>query len=325
MAQKISDQSPPLPGIISTLTTGFEFTTRHVWLTFIPIVLDIYFWLGPRLNITGIVSEATSFLSEEPAYSGLVEEILAMAPRINLFTYLSVPIVGVPALMSGTIPEDTPIKPLNFELTDFLSWLLILIILTLLGLGLTTIYLSLISWVLKREKGYEIPGILDFTGSTLLAIIRLIGLAVGFVIILFLVTLPLLPIAFIMGLVNSTLMLGVLLIAFLIVAAYLSLAVPGIIYNNRPIFKAIMESIRLVYRNMLPTVNILLVVILIINGTNLLWHMADNGSWLTLVSIIGHAFISTGLAAAIIIFYRDRYLMLIDSNSTSVQEEYPND
>jgi hypothetical protein len=325
MAQKISDQTPPLPGIIATLTTGFEFTTRHVWLTIIPIGLDIFYWLGPRLHITGIVSEATALLTDEPSYSGLVDEILAMAPRINLFTYLSVPIVGVPALMGGTIPENTPIKPINFELTDMLSWLLILLALTLLGLGLTTIYLSLISWVLKSEEGYEFPGILDFTGSTLLAILRLIGLAVAFVITLFLVALPLLPVAFIMGLINSTLMLGVLLIAFLIVAVYLSLAVPGIIYNNRPMFRAIMESIRLVYRNMLPTVNILLVVILIINGTNLLWHMADNGSWLTLISIMGHAFISTGLAVAIIIFYRDRYLMFIDSNSTSVQEEFPND
>ena len=248
-----------------------------------------------------------------------------MAPRINLFTYLSVPIVGVPALMSGTIHENTPIIPLNFELTDFQSWLLILIVLTLLGLGLTTIYLSLISWVLKNEEGDEIPGIFDLTASTLLAIFRLLGLAIAFVITLFLVTLPLLPIAFIMGLINSTLMLGVLLIAFLIVAAYLSLAVPGIIYNNRPIFKAITESIRLVYRNMLSTVNILLLIIVIINGTNLLWHMADNGSWLTLISIIGHAFISTGLAVAIIIFYRDRYLLLIASNSTSVHEEFPND
>ncbi|GMQ78425.1 MAG: hypothetical protein BMS9Abin02_0935 [Anaerolineae bacterium] len=325
MAQKISDQTPPLPGIIATLTTGFEFTTRHVWLTIIPIGLDIFYWLGPRMNITGIVSEVTALLADEPAYSGLAEEILAMAPRINLFTYLSVPVVGVPALMGGTIPENTPIKPISFELIDFQSWLLILIALTLLGFGLTTIYLSLISRVLKSEEGYEFPGILDFTGLTLLAIFRLVGLAVAFVITLFLLTLPLLPIAFIMGLINSALMFGVLLFAFLIVAAYLSLAVPGIIYNNRPIFKAIMESIRLVYGNMLPTINILLVVILIINGTNLLWLLADNGSWLTLVSIIGHAFISTGLAVAIIIFYRDRYLLLINSNSTPVQEEFPND
>ncbi len=325
MTQKTSDQSSPLPGIISTLTTGFEFTTQHLWLIIIPIGLDIFLWLGPRLNITGIVSEATALLRDEPAYSSLVEEIVAMAPRINLFTYLSVPIVGVPALMGGTIPENTPITSISFELTDNLSWLLILITLTFLGLGLTAIYLSLICRVLKREEGREFPGVLDFAGSTFRAIFRLIGLAVAFAITLFLLTLPLLPVAFIMGLINSALMFGVFLFAFLIVATYLSLAVPGIIYNNRPIFRAIMESIRLVYRNMLPTINILLVVILIIYGTNLLWHMADNGSWLTLVSIIGHAYISTGLAVAIIIFYRDRYLSLIDSNSTSVQEEFPND
>ena len=101
MAQNNSDQKPPLPGIISTITTGFEFTTRHIWLLIIPFALDIFYWLGPRLNITGIVSEATSYLKSEPALSGLVEEILVMAPRINLFTNISVPVIGVPALMAA--------------------------------------------------------------------------------------------------------------------------------------------------------------------------------------------------------------------------------
>jgi hypothetical protein len=51
----------------------------------------------------------------------------------------------------------------------------------------------------------------------------------------------------------------------------------------------------------------LLITVLIINsGMNFLWHLADDGSWLTLVSIAGHAFITTALAVAIFVFYRDR-------------------
>ncbi len=324
MADKNKDHKPQLPGIISTITKGFEFTTRHIWLLFIPITLDIFYWLGPRLNITAIVSEAISILNSESALSGLVEEILVVAPRINLFTNISVPIIGVPALMAGTIPEDTPINTLNIELTNSLSWLFILFALTILGIGLTTIYLGLISWSLKLENGYEFPGAMEFAGSTLLAIFRLLGLGLAFMLIVFLVSLPMLPIAFILGLISTALMGGALLIIIFIVVAYLSLAIPGIIYNNRPIIKSIVESVRLVYRNMLSTVNILLIAILIINGTNILWHMADNGSWLTLISIIGHAFISTGLAASIIIFYRDRYRVYIDINSVSLEEANPN-
>ena len=324
MVQENIDQRQPPPGIISTITTGFEFTTRHIWLLLIPIALDLFYWLGPRLNITRIVAETTSYLNNEPAFAGLVEEILAIAPRINLFTNISIPIVGVPALMGGTIPEDTPINPLNYELTGSLSWMVIFLGLTFLGVGLTTIYLGLISLSLKLENGYEFPGMMQFAGSTLLAVFRLIGLGLAFLLTLFLVTLPLLPIAFVLGLFNSALMIGLFLITFFIVAVYMSLAIPGIIYNSRPIFKSIMESVRLVYRNMLPTVNILLITILVINGTNILWHLADNGTWFTLISIIGHAFISTGLAAAIIIFYRDRYLVFIDATSASLQEANPN-
>jgi hypothetical protein len=64
--------------------------------------------------------------------------------------------------------------------------------------------------------------------------------------------------------------------------------------------------VRLVRGNALQTISLLLVVMLVGGGTNQLWRLADDGSWLTMVSIAGHAFVSTGLAAAIFVFYRDR-------------------
>ena len=39
-----------------------------------------------------------------------------------------------------------------------------------------------------------------------------------------------------------------------------------------------------------------------------IWLGVDQGNWLTLISIAGHAFVSTGLVAATFIFYRDRVL-----------------
>jgi membrane-anchored glycerophosphoryl diester phosphodiesterase (GDPDase) len=102
-----------------------------------------------------------------------------------------------------------------------------------------------------------------------------------------------------------------MLVAFIVVAAYLSLAIPGIVMNNRPIFRAIRESIKLVIKNLMTTLNLLVIVFLIAIGTNLLWHLPEDGSWFTFVGIFGHAFISTALAIAIFSYYRDRYSFFI--------------
>jgi hypothetical protein len=98
----------------------------------------------------------------------------------------------------------------------------------------------------------------------------------------------------------------VLLFGFVFVAITLVLAVPAIVFRGRPVLSAVKDSIQLVYNNMMPTLNMFLLVILISTGTNLLWRLADDGSWLTLVSIAGHAFVNTALVTAIFIYYRDR-------------------
>jgi hypothetical protein len=40
-------------------------------------------------------------------------------------------------------------------------------------------------------------------------------------------------------------------------------------------------------------------------GLNFLWTIPANDSWLTLVGILGHAFIMTALLASSFVYYRD--------------------
>ena len=313
MNQNSNNESPPLPGIIATLVAGFELATSHLWLLAFPIILDLFYWLGPRLRIIDAVSDSVAILRDEPAFASLVDNMIELAPRINLFTSLSVPIIGIPALMGGLIPEETPIKTVNYEIGGDFSWILIVIALSLIGLGLTALYLYLIGRVLKVASEIELLTFSESLRSLFVAFMRLLGFVIVFAVVLLLLAIPLLPVAFLLGMINSNLFFGVILVAFIVVVAYLSLAIPGIVMNNRPIFMAIRESIKLVFRNLMQTLNLLVIVFLIANGTNLLWHMADDGSWITLVSILGHAFISTALASTIFVFYRDRYSFFIDT------------
>ena len=49
MVQK-QGQTTALPGVFSTLSAGFELTTRYLWLMLLPAALDFFLWIGPRLS-----------------------------------------------------------------------------------------------------------------------------------------------------------------------------------------------------------------------------------------------------------------------------------
>ncbi len=305
--KQVSDKKPhSQPGLIATLSAGFELTTHHLWLITLPLFLDIFYWLGPRLSVQSLVEESARILRTEPAFSETISQIVDLASQINLFTSISIPLIGIPALMSGATPDHTPLSPALMEVESVFIWLLLFVGLSLIGLMLTTTYLGLISYTLTDQNSELHFRFGQFLRHLFLSTIRLFLLGLVFVFALFVVWIPLLPIAVILGLITNSLFIVVMLFGFVIVAITLVLAVPAIVFRGRPVLGAVRDSIYLVYNNTMPTVNMLLLVILISSGTNLLWRLADDGSWLTLVSIAGHAFVNTALVTAIFIFYRDR-------------------
>lgn len=300
------------PGAIATLMAGFDLITRHIWLILLPFVLDLIYWLGPRLSIEDLARKAAEVIQAEQSLVELSEQLVQLSTGVNLVTALSVPLIGVPALMNGPIPDKAPISASVHQVGGTFQWILLFICFSLIGLGLTALYLSLISISIRESQFWHGLQIRRLTMATFRSTYRLLGLALLFVIALVMVWLPLMPVTFLLSFLGNNLFLIVLFLGFIFVATYLSLAVPSIVFQENGLLTAISESIRTVHKNLLPTVNILLLLILIGSGMNLLWHMADDGSWLTLVSIAGHAFISTALMATFIIYYRNRTSMIVE-------------
>ena len=58
MKQESDQKLQSQPGLIATLSAGFELTTHHLWLITLPLILDIFYWLGPRLSVQRIVEES---------------------------------------------------------------------------------------------------------------------------------------------------------------------------------------------------------------------------------------------------------------------------
>lgn len=299
-------------GAIATLMAGFDLITRHIWLILLPFVLDLIYWLGPRLSIEDLARKAAEVIQAEQSLVELSEQLVQLSTGVNLVTALSIPLIGVPALMNGPIPDKAPISASVHQVGGTFQWILLFICFSLIGLGLTALYLSLISISIRESQFWHGLQIRRLTMATFRSTYRLLGLALLFVIALVMVWLPLMPVTFLLSFLGNNLFLIVLFLGFIFVATYLSLAVPSIVFQENGLLTAISESIRTVHKNLLPTVNILLLLILIGSGMNLLWHMADDGSWLTLVSIAGHAFISTALMATFIIYYRNRTSMIVE-------------
>lgn len=298
-------------GIMASLAAGFDLTTKHLWLLLIPILLDLFLWIGPRLGFNSLVVQILEFLPPEADIFDISSQLLTLAPRANLFTSLSVRFIGIPALMVGISPEATPRIPEVIELMSWASFIGAFLLLTVAGLLLTGIYYTFITFALYLEEDEEVRASQKFwTPEIGRNLLRLVGVALVFLLNILIVYFPLIIISSFLFLINQTLgamalFAGPLFIIW--IAIFMSLAPQGVILNGRPPLRAILESFRLVQSNLPQTM--LLILFIVFAGTLLdsILLLAETGTWLTIINILGHAFVSTALVTALFIFYRDRY------------------
>jgi ABC-type polysaccharide/polyol phosphate export permease len=79
----------------------------------------------------------------------------------------------------------------------------------------------------------------------------------------------------------------------------------GIVADKQNLLMSIRKSVNLT-RLTLPKTGLLIAIILILSqGLDILWRIPEEKTWLTVLGIIGHAFVATSLLAATFIYYRD--------------------
>jgi len=285
--------------ILSPLAAGFELVTGRWWLLLLPVALDLFLWLGPRLNIAPLWQQLIALLPEATVPAETLAQLMEAASATNLFALLSLPYLGVPVLMSGVFaPPLTPLETTSWPIEGDLATFGIGILLLGGGVLLAVAYHYLIVRALAPEAG----GLRRLPQLTA----RLFGL-VGFVTIaLLIIYIPLTLFAGLVGLLSPAFSMIVLTMGIALMLWYLlflGFSVHGIVLAGLPVFTAIRLSISLIQRQMLPALWLLLIVF---GGRFLLgwvWHAVDLGNWLTLVSIVGHAFVVTGLMTGTYIFY----------------------
>lgn len=313
MTNQPQEIQPP-PGLMAALRGGFNAITNHIGLILFPVALDLLLWMGPQVRLTHLIH---AFLDQMAEFYALADvetvELLAageemwllMAERFNLAIGLRTYPLGVFSLMSSRLPVETPLgDPIVWELQSLGSVFLGFLVITALGLAFAAIYFKVVSQAALSGRVNWQEAVFHWRWSFIqIAIITVLA----FVLIL-LVGIPGSILLSAMVLTGSPVMLCVLL---LFLGFLFSLLIPlvftphGIFARQQPVLEAAKTSIRIA-RMTLPATSMFFVAALVLSeGFDLLWRVPAESSWLTLVGILGHAFITTGLLAASFIFFRD--------------------
>ncbi len=310
-AEKLENLPPP-PGIINSLRAGFDIVSMRVWLILPPILLDVFLWLGMRLSpgklYSSMVLGAIEMLKSRPVPAEELKNLtdtVGVFSRFNWLGWIRTFPVGIPSLEAFTIPADSAMRtPLGLrEVIDLesywalLGWTGLLILAGWVG---GSFYFR---WVSMAALGKSDAGIGIFR-----AILQTVVLSIIWTLCLLFIFIPVVIVVSVVGFFNATLANGLL---FVILFFSYWLIVPfffmphGIFARKQNALYSLYSSMRLT-RFTLPTSGLFVFTsILLSQGLNFLWSVPENDSWMKLVGISGHAFISATLLAASFVYYRD--------------------
>lgn len=301
------DQLPPPPGLVASMIRGFETVANHIAIILPPVLLDLFLWLGPHLRLKAflqpiidrIPSMANAFPSTFPNATTLQEMWTSLADRFNLFMILRTFPIGITSLLSFRLPNQTPLgSPVGWDAGPLAG---------IIGWGML---LALAGWLVGSFYYYSVSNAVvkpleHFFWRSVKQTVLLSFIWIG---VLFVFGMPILLFVSVVSIIST--FLGQLML-FIVALLLIWLLMPiffsahGIFVSQMDAMRAILNSLRMV-RFTLPNTGLFLLVFVIINiGLNFLWGSSPENSWLLLVGIAGHAFVSTALLAASFIYYRD--------------------
>jgi hypothetical protein len=223
--------------------------------------------------------------------------------RLNLVAALRTLPIGISSLMSGRMPGQSPLGAVFTLQVDSVPQLLgLFLALTLIGWMLGGLYYHWVAeLVVSRAPGQVAP-----TASR--AILQTILYSLIWAVLIWSVALPAMFVVYLAFAINALLGQGLLLFMgfvslWLLVPLFFS--PHGIYLRQQNAFASFLGAFTLT-RFTLPSSSLFVLAVFLVGvGLNLLWAVPAEDTWIALVGILGHAFITTGLLAASFIYYQD--------------------
>ena len=316
------EEFPPPPGVIGSLRAGFDAVSKHVALILLPVVLDVFLWLGPRLSVGGLVNpffklmfdEARKTLTSSAELKRFTDfqsgfgEVIERFNLLSLLGKLQTFPIGISSLLAQTMPVKTPLGSQDvLQVASVPGLIGLMFLLILIGWIAGGLYFRWVSGTALGDAKQEAE--ISFTR----AIIQTLILSVIWFIALMMVLIPVMFVLTILTFLSPALASGaffvMLILSFWLIVP-LFFTPHGIFVRKQNAFYSIFTSLRMA-RFTLPTSGLfVLSVLLLTTGLNYLWSVPPDDSWMMLVGITGHAFITTALLAASFVYYRDMNVWL---------------
>jgi len=337
-------------GVIGCLAAGFEVVGRHLWLVTLPVLLDLFLWLGPRLSVATLLQQFVAILRVQPAPDPATMRQIAQAAQLleqfgkqfNLFSFLSaLPLLNVSSLLAwyalGTVSPlgETRLLVVTNVLT-LIAWGAVLIP---IGLVLGFLYLNSLAHRVRAmrfsdEQGpalakAEGPALSKAEGPALSKaegpehVVEMSSGVGRFIRVFLFATAVLIGGTVLVSLwmllagtaVAIAPLLGLLVWAFgMGLGSYIMLhflfVVHGILIGRRGLLRAFWESILLIHTQFPSVIGLVVLVVVIYKGLGFVWSLPSGDSWSLLIGILGNGCIATGLTAATFVFYQERMVKI---------------
>ena len=305
---------PTPPKVLEALRKGFDAITRHIILILFPIALDLLLWFAPHLRVKQHIEHfIADIYSLQSMYSPEFEEIMPaiqeiwqfIAERLNILIAIRSYPVGVFSFMSSLLPVNTPLgEPVFVEFSSLGFALLAGILLSIGGAALGGVYFSGVAQaalddeVRWRKIFRNWPWI---SGQVLLLMLIWLALFTG--VAVFGLCLISGAALFSASISQMVFLLYGAIVSWMLFPLFFS--AHGIFVSKDKAWRSLKKGAQLTSMTFLKTSFFILIIILFGQGLNMLWQIPPENSWLMLISLLGHAFVSTGALAASFVYYND--------------------
>jgi len=315
-------------GIIDSLSAGYRLLVRRLELLLLPLLLDAFLWFAPRLSIEPLLQRFASFyvglfdqmgdaaVAAGPGLADLPGQVTAAVDAagksFNLFDLLvSSSLYHVPSLL--VILPDLKMDQASQDIVSLFNAGGSGLFLGLLGLLLGVVYMNLLARIVplgEGEKGVTPPLFLSVVVRHWL---RSLGFLLALVLFLLMLYIPVGVGVAVLMLISPALGVGAMMLMsglMTVIFFYLYFVTVALVLDNLGVRAAVMRSIVLVRNNFWSTLGFFLLTNLISVGiTLLLRDIATMGLAGLVGSALVNAFVGTGLAVALLIFYRTRLIV----------------
>ena len=314
-------------GLIDTITTGLRLVLRKPWLVALPVILDLWLLLGPRISVAPVMNGLlrlwsadnlpADFVANMEPYRQMLEQIGA---SFNLWWLLDNGLTWLqtitPRLNPAIISQNR--QPMDMPTWGLLIWTPLILV---LGLGLGSAFLTLVAAQVTKlrnagsddevtnppasfwlRRGLRTWGIVLLYGLVLVALLAALGLVLSLALTPVMILSPqtATALATLLALVIGWAVLWVYLMLYFVVAA--------LVMDGAGLLDALRRSFLVVSRNFWASLGLVILTAVILAGFGFIWQRLVEISPLAVaVAVGGNAVLLTGLVAARLLFYDGRY------------------